>query len=238
LAYSRLDEALRITKENFGPDHPHMFTTMGNIALTHEAAGKQEEAITMLEQVAVSVEKRKFDHTLAGRHLSNFISRLEESKRYNQAEIWRRKWLAVIKERAGAESVAYAAELRSLAINLLQQKNWSDAEAIAQEGVKIGQQKEPDAWTTFHAQSLVGAALAGQKRYADAVPLLLHGYQGMKSREATIPKILPTGARGPSPKAHLIEALERLVELYEAWGKEAEATKWKAELAEVKGRQK
>ncbi len=235
LAYSRLEDALRIVRENHGPDHPHMLTTMSNIALTHEAAGKQEEAISMLEQVAQGVEKRKFDHALAGRHVSNLIDRYEKIKRYDQAEIWRRKWLAVVKEKSGPGSVAYAAELASLAANLLHQKKWADAEAVAQESLEIGRQKEPDAWGTFHAQSLLGAALSGQKRYADAEPLLLQGYQGMKSREASILK--PSRASKPT-KSPLIEASERLVELYEGWGKEAEAARWRKELDAEKARQK
>jgi hypothetical protein len=33
----------------------------------------------------------------------------------------------------------------------------------------------------------LGAALAGEKKYAEAQPLLLQGYQGPKDREAKIP---------------------------------------------------
>ena len=35
--------------------------------------------------------------------------------------------------------------------------------------------------------SLLGAALAGQKKYAEAEPLLIGGYEGLKAREARIP---------------------------------------------------
>ena len=58
---------------------------------------------------------------------------------------------------------------------------------------------------------MLGAALLGQKKYSEAEPLLLAGYQGMKEREAKI----------PAPyKIRLVEALERLVQLYEATGNE------------------
>ena len=36
-------------------------------------------------------------------------------------------------------------------------------------------------------ESLLGASLAGQKKYAEAEPLLLSGYQGMTQRIGTIP---------------------------------------------------
>ena len=53
-----------------------------------------------------------------------------------------------------------------------------------------------------------------QRKYAEAEPLLLSGYEGMKQREDTIP---------PQDKPRLTRALERLVRLYEAWGKQDEA---------------
>ncbi len=35
--------------------------------------------------------------------------------------------------------------------------------------------------------SLLGGALLGQGRYAEAEPLVIGGYEGMKAREAKIP---------------------------------------------------
>jgi hypothetical protein len=41
------------------------------------------------------------------------------------------------------------------------------------------EKKEPDAWTTFNTKSLLGGALLGRKKCADAEPLLMAGYAGM-----------------------------------------------------------
>ena len=79
--------------------------------------------------------------------------------------------------------------------------------------------------TTFNTQSLLGGSLLGQKNYAGAEPLLLAGYEGMKEREAKIP---------PQGKPRLTEALERLVQLYDAWGKPDEAAAWRKRLEEAK----
>ena len=83
--------------------------------------------------------------------------------------------------------------------------------------------REGAARSLVHLQHAVAArrGLLGQKQYAEAEPLLLNGYEGMKSREATVP------ARG---KYYLLEALERLVQLYEATDKPEEAAKWRKEL--------
>jgi hypothetical protein len=108
---------------------------------------------------------------------------------------------------------------------LLQQKKWTDAEAVLRECLAIREKKQPDAWNTFNTKSMLGGALAGRQKHADAEPLLLAGYEGMKQREATIP---------PQGKVRLREAVERLVTLYDAWGKKDEAEKWRKVLEESK----
>jgi hypothetical protein len=69
---------------------------------------------------------------------------------------------------------------------------------------------------------MLGGCLVGQNRYAEAEPLLLQGYEGMRQREAQIP---------PFAKPRLREAIERLVQLYDAWGKPVQAAKWRSEWA-------
>jgi hypothetical protein len=78
----------------------------------------------------------------------------------------------------------------------------------------------PDSWRTFRSKSLLGGALLGLKQYADAEPLLRAGYDGLKKQEAKLP---------PEGKAGLTEAVERLVQLYEATDKKDEAAKWRQE---------
>jgi hypothetical protein len=76
---------------------------------------------------------------------------------------------------------------------------------------------------------MLGGALLGQKRYADAEPLLLKGYEGMKAREKTIPH---------QGMVRVPEALERLVQLYEATGNKDEAARWRTELVAIKAAEK
>ncbi|MBL8864973.1 MAG: hypothetical protein JNK93_05380, partial [Planctomycetia bacterium] len=51
----------------------------------------------------------------------------------------------------------------------------------------------------------------------EAEPLLIKGYEGMKAREKTIP---------PSAATRILEALDRLVELYTATNKPDELKKY------------
>ena len=96
------------------------------------------------------------------------------------------------------------------------------AEELFREALSARQREEPKSWATFNTQSMLGGALLGQKKYADAEPLLLKGYEGMKHREKTIP---------PPSATRLPESLDRLIELSAATNKPDEATKWRAERA-------
>jgi hypothetical protein len=107
-------------------------------------------------------------------------------------------------------------------LNLLHQEKGSEAEAAVRICLAIRQQKEADAWTTFSTQSMLGGALLLQKQFAEAEPPLLQGYEGMKQREASIPR---------SGRPRLTEALQRLVQLYGAWGQPDKADQWLKQLA-------
>jgi hypothetical protein len=75
---------------------------------------------------------------------------------------------------------------------------------------------------------MLGGVLLGQMKHAEAEPLLVAGYDGMKRREATI---------APEARSRLAEAVERLVQLDEATGRREEAAKWRRELETVRAAQ-
>jgi hypothetical protein len=126
--------------------------------------------------------------------------------------------MAVVKEKHGPNSIRYADELCKLVSALHQEKKWTEAETAGRESLALLQRLEPDAWTTFNVESILGAALVGQKRYTEAEALLVAGYHGMKDRESTMPR---------NRKDRLTLAAERLVRLYEVWDKPDEAEKWR-----------
>jgi hypothetical protein len=109
-----------------------------------------------------------------------------------------------------------------LARSLVKQQRYAEAEPLFREGLKFREQSEPTRWQTFNTKSELGTSLLGQKRYAEAEPLLLAGYEGMKRREDAIPPNVR--------KTRLTEAIERLVQLYDEWGKFDKAAEWTAKL--------
>lgn len=225
LALPLYEKTVRLLKANLGVDHPYTLGSMDSMASAYKVVGKLDLALPLFQAAAMGIEKCQYQHERAGQIVNNLINCHEQLKQFNEAETWRRKWLAVVKERSGAGSIPYANELAALGSNLLRQHKLTEAETSLKESLAIRQKKEPDAWTTFDTQSMLGVALAGQKKYAAAEPHLLAGYEGMKAREETIPL---------SSKPRLTEAVEQLVQLYEALDRKDEMEKWFKELAKRK----
>ena len=120
-----------------------------------------------------------------------------------------------------ADSPELAAELADVGQTLLEAKAYAAAEPLLRESLSLGEQKVPDAWRTHHTRSMLGGALLGQHKYADAEPLLFQGYAGLKERAVKVP---------PEGQGSLNTAMERLAQLYGAWDKPDEAAKWRKEL--------
>jgi hypothetical protein len=108
-----------------------------------------------------------------------------------------------------------------LGLHLLQQEKYADAEPILRACLTGREKTMPDSWLFFNAKSMLGGSLLGQKKYAEAEPLLLDGYEGMRKRAGTIPD---------QAKVRLTEALERIVQLYDAWDKKDKADRWRKML--------
>ena len=105
---------------------------------------------------------------------------------------------------------------------MLWAKAFREAEPLLRECLTLsGTIGGPNDWDTINIKFLLGSALLGQKKYAEAEPLLLAGYQGMKQRETDVRF---------QYSLTVTEALERLVQLNEALEKKDEAAKWRKEL--------
>jgi hypothetical protein len=126
-----------------------------------------------------------------------------------------------LKAKLGPDHPDTLTSMSNLAGAYLDARRWAEAEKTARECLSLREHKQPDDWWCFHTISQVGAALTGQKKYAEAEPLILAGYEGLKAREAKIP--------APA-KSRFAEAAERVVRLYEDWGKPEQAAQWKTKL--------
>jgi serine/threonine protein kinase/tetratricopeptide (TPR) repeat protein len=216
------EESLRLKRTKLGSDHPDTLLGMNNLASALDSVGKSERARQLFEEASSGIIKRRFDHEYAHSIVSNAATSYEDAKQWQKAESWRRELAAFVKVRAGAQSPSYAVELALLGINLIKQQKYADAETVLRECVTIRQKTIPDAWITFDTQSKLGGALLAQRKYGDAESMLVNGFNGVKQRENFIP---------PQGKTRILDALDRLIELYTATNKPDEVKKWKGERA-------
>jgi non-specific serine/threonine protein kinase/serine/threonine-protein kinase len=262
-AIGQLQQVLAAKTKVLGPEHPDRLFTLNNLATAHWQAKQLDQSIPMFEQVLKlyrTVHGDEHPNTLGvmanlgvnyrdADRMAEAIALLEQAHRDGQQYpmlSWVGGELLIAYQRAGktAEGVALVKDgvtasrklflpgsprlgvaLAQSGHHLLRLKAWPDAEVVLRECLDIRMHQEPDDWSTFHTRSMLGEALFGQKRFAEAESLLLQGYEGIKQREAKM---------SANAKVRLTEALERLVQLYDAWGKPAEAARWRNELAAVK----
>jgi tetratricopeptide (TPR) repeat protein len=118
-----------------------------------------------------------------------------------------------------------AAALDLLGEALLRQGRHAEAEPHLRECLAIRLELNPGRSYVFHVQSLLGWALLGQKQFAEAEPLLAKAYEELNQREALQPS--------PARARVVHQTVERLVQLYEAWGKPAQAGAWRKKLSNV-----
>jgi serine/threonine protein kinase/Tfp pilus assembly protein PilF len=206
-----------------GPDHPRTLTSKYNLAGLYVNQGKYDQAEPLLrDAVEGAIKKPGLAHPFTQHCIGNLLDCYERMRAPAKAEPLLRRLADLARQQAGADSPPYAGQLAALGLNLLQQnKDPAETEKVLRECLAIREKQQPDAWATFNTRSLLGGALLSQQKYAEAEPLLLQGYEGMKQREATIP---------PPAKARVTEAVERLVRFYDARGQKDKADAWRQKL--------
>jgi tetratricopeptide (TPR) repeat protein len=205
-----------------GPDHPDTLLARHNLANAYLAAGRTAEAVA-LHKSTLALRRAKLgdNHpaTLASRN--GLASAFEACGRWGDAEALRRRAVAGRRKAVKPDRRALAEDLAGLGRILLLRSNWAEAEPVLRECLATREEIMPGEWGRFGAMSLLGGVLVGRGDYAGAEPLVVDGYLGMKSREAKLPANI---------RYHLSEAGDRVVRLYEAWGRPGQAAAWEAKL--------
>jgi len=179
------------------------------------------------ESLAIRRKRLGNQHSDVAVSQAGLAAALFDQGKLAEAETLQREALSIWRTLAAKQPVRPAAlsgladALVRLARSLLAQGRFVEAEPLARESCALFGKQTPEEWSSFQARSLLGASLLGQKKFAEAEPPLLAGYEGLRSRAQKIP---------PEDKPRLKEALERIVQLYEGSGKSAQAADWKRRL--------
>ena len=214
------EEVARAFEAKFGRDDANTLLVLANLGVNYKDAGQLDKSLPLLEEAYRASAKLPMLRVVEPQLLDGYL----KAGKTKQAEGLVKNVLESLRKQFPKESPQLAGSLAQLALSMTQAKAFDMAEPVLRECLAIREKAQPDVWTTYNTQSTLGGALLGQKKYADAEPLLLKGYEGMKQREKTIPKSGGGELRIP-------EALDRLVELYTATNKPDEVKKWQAERA-------
>ena len=213
-------QALEVQRATLGPEHPDTLLSMGNLAGTYVEERKYREAEALFKQTLDSSRRILGpEHTNTLAFLADFASAYERQGQYALAETYFAQVLAGRKRAGGSEDpIDIQLAAADLALVYISQGKFAQSEPLARENLAFAERALPDRWQRFRAASLLGASLAGQRKFAEAEPLLLEGYNGMLARKE----------RMWAPNwYHLDRARAWLAELYEASGQPAKAVAWR-----------
>ncbi len=209
-----LEETLRRRDRKLGRDHPDTQFTVANLGVNYKDAGRTAEALPLLEEAYWASNRYARLHWVGGQLLLGYLKAGKRQATLRLLE-QQRTALAI---RPPSASTRWAGILAQQGLSRLQSSVWAEAESLLRESLRLRRQQQPNAWTTFNAMAMLGGALLGQQRYAEAEPLLLEGYRGMHQRLEAIPQV---------GRPRLLEAASRLIELYAALVRPEEVTRWR-----------
>jgi tetratricopeptide (TPR) repeat protein len=194
---------------------------MGNLADTYGRQGRFAEGEALFRQTLESTRRVLGpEHPRTLDLLSNMAAMYQGQGRYAQAEFNAAQALAGYRRTLGPEHPETMQWAADLALAYLSQGKLLESERLSRQILDFNRKKQPDDWQRFRAESLLGASLSGQRKYAEAEPLLLEGYQGMVERKGQV------GWMGAANQAYMDRARGWIAQLYRAWGKPEKAATW------------
>ena len=181
------------------------------LARTYEAEGKLPQAASLMEhtlgEANAGVDNGKAE-TLFGKEVLAHI--YESQNEYSKAEALLREVEGVADRVFGLASPDGVIARQLLGRNLLHQGRCDQAAEYLRQANERWQAHPSSGWRPFEAQSLLGQALACQKQFSDAEPLLVSGYKGLKNSGSTMPV---------NQQFQVKDAGDRVAQLYAVWKK-------------------
>jgi tetratricopeptide (TPR) repeat protein len=223
-AEARFREALDLARKSY-TRHPTVAWLLRNLATVLRREHKLQAAEAMhREALAMRRELLKPDHPEIADSLNALATVLGEEGKLQEAEPLYREAFDLRCRLFGPDAEETVPSGVSLINVLVKRGVLSEAEDRARELNNVWEVKRPGRWETFKLRCLLGGILQREKKYPEAEPLLLSGYDGMRQT-------------GPPPqvdgKANLKDAAEDLAQLYQGTGRLDQAAAWQQTMTEL-----
>lgn len=209
-----------------GEDHHETLTIMTVEARSLAQAQKYPQAESLQVKAVAGLRKTLGEyHTVVLRELTELGWFYHVQGKYAEEEAAHTQVLDATRRHPEYGTLQYAGEIAHLGMQLYYRQALGPAERLQRDCLGIREKLMPDDWLLFNSKAMLGNTLAAQKKYAEAEPLLLSGYDGMKVRENRIPE---------DARIRLVECIQGLIDLYAAWDKPDRAAEWRKKLEEAK----
>jgi tetratricopeptide (TPR) repeat protein len=215
-------EALAIDRKIYGDEHPRVATSLNRLAVLYENKGDYIKAEELFKE-ALTIRRKIYgdEHPRVSTILNNLAVILINKGDYSEAETLVREGLAIMRNIYGDEHPRVALSLNILGYLHYKKGNYSKAEELFKEALAIRKKKLPENhWLIPYTMSYIGACLTKLKRFQEAETLLLESYPLLKEK------------RGADDK-YTINALNRIIELYQTWDKPEKVAEYKALLPDT-----
>jgi serine/threonine protein kinase/tetratricopeptide (TPR) repeat protein len=226
LAETLYTSTLQVLRRVLGPEHDETLIVMNNLADVYAVQGRYTQAAALFTRtLEISRQVRGAEHPSTLIVLMGLASMYQRQGNYGLAEAYAQQTLTGRRHALGSEQPDTMTSAADLSLANLSRGKAAESEALARESLHFYQQTQPEDWQRFRAESLLGASLAGQKKYAEAEPFLLEGYQGMLARKERM--AVPDWY-------HLDRAREWTIQLYLALGQPKKAAEWRKEVGSTR----
>jgi tetratricopeptide (TPR) repeat protein len=215
-------ESLAVRRRLVGNEHPTVAQAFNTLSGVLTLEGKMAEAEKANRQ-ALKVfgwPFREGDPSDDGSLYSRGNVFFEQGN-LTEAEACFRQALAIRRKRSGGQDMEVA--LSSLATTLRRQQRFAEAEPLYRECLASRETNCPNAWYTHYTRAMLGATLLGKRKFDEAEPLLISGYEGMREREGSI----------RDRNKVLAETLQNMVQLFEATSRPEQTAEWRTKLTVV-----
>jgi tetratricopeptide (TPR) repeat protein len=224
-ALGLIGEAARLEATALGSGHPRAEKTNLCMLIRRTAFLTQQGQFPAVERdirQILAIVERQGDHMSQATWQRQLARMIAQQGRHAEAIELLREGVADLRrlevespENAEVIEQQIAGGLATLGLTLNGQGEFEEAETVLRECLAIRERIIPKHVLRFNAMSLLGESLTGQKRFEEAKPLVVGGFEGMPEGDTR---------RGP--------AFQRVLVLYEAWGKPDEVEKWRAKGAD------
>jgi eukaryotic-like serine/threonine-protein kinase len=195
---------------------------MTRLGVSYGDVGRRPEGLALLEDALALARKRP--GTLPAMLPRALAAGYDGGGQFARSEPLYRDFVEQARQRHRADHPQVARALNALGLNLVRQRKAAEAEAVLRACPAVRETNRPRARTAFETRVLLGRALALQKKYAEAEPLLRTGYQGLKRHTDKVP---------PGDSFRPCEALDWLIEVADAQGDTEAAGRWRKERGAI-----